>query len=110
MFSFLKRLQPEPTVDELRAIRDAAQREVEEKWLYFCKTLHFNTDVPLANRIQAFASPVREFISNKYPTLLQGPGQLFWLIIFNAVLASGTHSAEEVNAAVAELRKQFVKP
>jgi hypothetical protein len=108
MFGFLKRKKSAPlTVIELQAIVASAEIDIREKWVRFTQMLHFKDDVPLSNRIEAFAPLARDFIRTRYPIILTGPAGVFWLIIFDAVRQSGTNSVDEINSAIAELRQKF---
>lgn len=81
--------------------------EVKSRWLYFRDNIHLNSDVSLAKEIDIFVVPIKEFIGDKYPELLNGPSDAFWLSIFMAILDSGTHSKDEVNTAIADLQKKY---
>lgn len=100
-------LSSPPSADDLQRITSTATDEIKEKWLKFDETLPFKEGVPLSKKIDLFVQPVQEFISNKYPIVLTGPPDIFWLIIFNAILESGTHPKDEVNLAINELSKKY---
>jgi hypothetical protein len=107
MFTFFKKRSPVPDKDSLSALSNAALSDVKEKWLVFDRTIQLNDSVPLAHKIDMFAEPLSTFFQTKYPALLSGGSQVFWLTIFTAVLESGTHSKEAVNDAVDSLSRRY---
>lgn len=106
MFEFFKRKISKPKISELEQMSASACVEVKEKWIYFHSSLHFKDSVALSEKINSFAQPVQEFFHSKYPALLIGSTEMFWLILFTAILESGTHHKDEVNAAIAELQQK----
>jgi hypothetical protein len=109
MFGFFKKRDKFANAAELSSQSDAALREVKEKWIYFHNTIHLKDDVPLSLKIDAFSQPVAQFFQQKYPQLLLGGSQIFWMTIFTAVLESGTHSTDQVNAAISQLQKKYAR-
>lgn len=107
MFGFLKKRHKNPSADDLSRLSEMACDEVREKWLYFNKVLQFKADVSLAEQIDIFSKPLSEFFQQKYPALLLGGSEIFWLSTFTAILESGTHPKDEVNAAVAQLQQKY---
>jgi len=108
MFGFLKRTKSSSlTAGELKGIMAAAEGELRDKWIQYYKLLQFKRDVPLWKKIESFAPLAQEFIGKKYPVILTGPAEVFWLLIFNAIQQSGTNPIDEINVAIAELRKRF---
>ena len=107
MFEFLKRKQKRPPASDLARMSDAARTEVLAKWIQFHETIHLKEDVPLAQKIDLFAQPLSQLFESKYPQLLAGGSEIFWLTIFTAVIESGTHTKEQVNAAVATLQGRY---
>jgi len=104
----------EPTVStepatsgELRAILAAALADVKAKWVQFDSTVRMKAEVPLAAKMGAFIEPITKFLEAKYPTLMRGPAEAFWLTVFTAILESNTHAKDDVNAAIAELEKKY---
>ena len=79
------------------------------KWIYFNETIHLKADVPLPQKIDLFVQPIQQFFQSKYPLLLLGLSEIFWLTVFTAILESGTHPKEEVNAAIAELKGKYAR-
>ena len=109
MFGFFKKRKSEPPADELSAQTASALEDVKGKWIYFNETIHLKTDVPLSQKIDFFVQPIQQFFQSKYPLLLLGPSEIFWLTVFTAILESGTHPKEEVNAAIAELKEKYAR-
>jgi hypothetical protein len=110
VFGFFKKKRQEfPSAEELKRLTAAAREEVKAKWIYFNETIQLNEAVPLSQKIDFFVQPIQEFFKNKYPILLIGPTEIFWLTVFTAILESGTHSKESVNAAIEELRGKYAR-
>jgi hypothetical protein len=109
MFGFFKKRQSAPTAEELSALSASALEDVKSKWVYFNQTIHLKADVPLSQKIDFFAQPVQQFFETKYPLLLLGSSEIFWLTVFTAILESGTHPKEEVNSAIAELKSKYAR-
>jgi len=107
MFECFKKRPPAPSADELRQLTASACEDVKAKWLHFHETVHLQAEVPLSQKIDFFVQPVHQFFENKYPVLLRGPSEIFWLTVFTAILESGTHPKEAVNAAIAELKTKY---
>lgn len=107
MFGFFKKKPPVPSADELMLLTASAREDVKAKWIHFHQTVHLKAEVPLSEKIDFFVQPVQQFFQIKYPVLLQGPSEIFWLTVFTGILESGTHSKEAVNAAIAELKKKY---
>lgn len=107
MFGFLKKQPSVPSADELKQLTASAREDVRAKWVHFHQTVHLKAEVPLSEKIDFFVQPVQQFFQNKYPVLLQGPSEIFWLTVFTAILESGTHPKEAVNAAITELNKKY---
>jgi hypothetical protein len=79
------------------------------KWIGYNDAVHFNGEVPLLAKIDAFASPMRRYYESKYPALASGTAEMFWLALFTAILESGTHPKEAANTAIAELRRKYAR-
>jgi len=109
MFNLFKRRKEEPSQDELRAVLRSAEAEVTAKWTHFVATAHFKDEVPLADRIDGFANPIQTFLFKKYPVLQTAPGGVFWLLLFNSVAASKSHSTAQLNEAVATLKGRHAR-
>lgn len=109
MFGLFKKRAAVPSADDLRRLTVSAREDVKAKWVQFNETVHLKPGIPLSQRIDAFAQPIQQFFETKYPALLLGSSELFWLTIFTAILESGTHPKDEVNAAVGELRSKYAR-
>jgi hypothetical protein len=107
MFGIFKKRQPAPTANDFTEISALACEDVKTKWIQFQQTVRLRADVPLSEKIDLFIQPIQQFFQNKYPVLLQGPAQIFWVTVFTAILESGTHPKEEVNAAIAQLKGKY---
>jgi hypothetical protein len=107
---FRKRSRPEAEiVTELTRQTAECTDAIRAKWTHFNQTLKSKDSVPLYEVIEAFADPVSVFVQENYPLLMssQRSGTHFWMMILTAVLESGTHPKESVNAAADELRKKY---
>jgi hypothetical protein len=107
MFNRFKKRSLAPDKDSLSALSDSAVADVKDKWIVFDRTVQLDDSVSLGQKIDLFAEPLSHFFQTKYPALLWGGSQVFWLTIFTAVLESGTHSKAAVNDAIAELRGKY---
>ena len=102
------RRKPEADVADLLKQQSAeCTRKITEKWVNYVNVLKFKSEVSLSEQIETFALPVRKFVENHYPLLATAPPNVFWMMIFVAVLESDTHSSEQVNEAVAQLEKKY---
>ena len=110
MFNLFRRRKRETSPNELNSVVRAAEAEVAEKWLSFVNKVHFKEDVPLADRIDAFAVPVKDFVFARYPVMNRAPAGVFWLILFNAVASSKTHTQAQLNEAVGTLKARHARP
>ncbi len=109
MFGLFKKRQTIPSADELKRQQSAACEDAKNKWIHFNQTVHLKTDAPLSQKIDFFVQPIQQFFQSKYPVLLQGPTEIFWLTVFTAILESGTHPKDEVNAAIEQLRSKYMR-
>jgi hypothetical protein len=108
MFGWFKRRTVDTNPAELSRLAASATAETKDKWIHFHQTVHLAAAVPLAQKIDFFAQPLDEFIRTKYPQLLAGGSEIFWLTLVTAILESGTHPKDEVNAAIAQLQAKYV--
>ncbi len=109
MFGLFKKRRSVASADDLRKLTASARDDVKVKWIQFNKTVHLKEGTPLSRRIDAFAEPIQQFFETKYPALLLGSSEIFWLTIFTAVLESGTHPKSDVNAAIADLKLKYAR-
>ena len=108
MFGFFKKkeLGP-PSAEVLGQLAARATNETRQKWVQFHQTVHLKEDVPLSGKIDFFAQPLSEFFKTKYPALLLGGSEMFWLTVFTAILESETHPKEQVNLAISQLQIKY---
>lgn len=108
MFGLFKRRKPPPTSsDELEKKMDLATDALRAKWMAFHQQLKFKSDVPLSEIIEIFIVPAKEYVVTTYPEFSTAPNQMMWMLVFSAVLESGTHPKEVVNEAVAQLEAKY---
>lgn len=100
-------IQPADLAEQMKASLLECTELIRVKWISFNDTLKFKEGVPLSDVIEMFAAPVSQFVENNYPLLLAGGGKMFWMMLFTAILESGTHPKDEVNAAIAVLERKF---
>ena len=92
---------------DLKAHVQAAANDIRERWQAYVAAVHFGADVPLSVRIESFVTPAREYLRQNHPRVDQAPAGTFWTVLVLAVLNSRTHTAEEVNCAIEEIRLRF---
>lgn len=109
MFEFFKKRQSTATADDLEKSVSRAQEDVKQRWRQFHEAVHLKEGTTLATKIDLFAQPIQQFIQSNYPVVSNGPTEVFWLIVFTAILESGTHPTEEVNSAIATLQTKYAK-
>ncbi len=109
MFEFFKKRLSVSPANELGKSVSLAQEDVKQKWLQFHEAVHLKEGITLATKIDLFAQPIEQFIQSNYPVISKGPTEVFWLIVFTAILESRTHPAEEVNSAIAALQAKYAK-
>ncbi|MGO9327450.1 MAG: hypothetical protein ACLQJ0_04965 [Steroidobacteraceae bacterium] len=113
MFSLFKKRKVAPSSEDFAAIlrqqRDAVCEDFKVRWIAFNNAVHFKAEVPLSEKIDAFASPIQQYYESKYPILASGTAEMFWLALFTAILESGTHPKEQVNGAIAELKGKYAR-
>jgi hypothetical protein len=105
MFGWLKKRASTP--NELSALAQSATSDIRDRWLYFTKTIHFREDVPLAKRIESFATPIQEFLRVNYPGLKDAPAGVFWMMLVTAIAEAKTHESAELDRAVEQLRARY---
>jgi hypothetical protein len=106
MFEFLRRRKAPDLAGEVRQQFKDAEQAIGMKWRGFVATVHFKSEIPLADQIDVFAGPVHEYVTAKYPLVILGPqgAGAFWLLVFTAIREAGTHPQVELNAAIAQLK------
>ena len=78
--------------------------DANEKWIAFCRTVYFKSEVSLSARIEAFAIPWIEVATQKAPS---APASLLWSVLSDAIRRSGTHNVQDVSVAVRLLRMKY---
>jgi len=106
MFDSFERKEGNDLTDELISQTKACVHSIGEKWIYCDKTLVLKEGIPLSEKIETFIIPISEYVEKYYPLLMIKPDH-FWLMLFTAVLESKTHPTDVVNAAIAELEKNY---
>ena len=108
MFGLFKKRKPPtpPPIDPDVRMEDAIN-SIKNKWIALNDKLVFKEGLPLSEIIEVFITPVREYIFSAYPEYYDAPNDLIWIMVFNAVMDSGTHPKSEVNEAVAELEGKY---
>jgi hypothetical protein len=110
MFEFFKKRQLAKAAREIDEQFKGAALGIGARWTEFVASVHFKSDVSLSQKIDSFAGPMHEWVAAKYPLVTVGPPGAYWLLVFTAILESHTHSRDEVNAAVAELKSKYASP
>ena len=102
-----QRRRTTPPAADLASKASATVIELKDRWIVFVSSVHFRDDVTLADRIEVFAAPAREYISRYHPAIFDAPAGVFWMTILTAVIESKTHTPEEVNKAKDELALRY---
>ena len=97
MFGFGKK---KSKADVAIAAMPQAIDRAAEKWAYFCETLVFKAEVPLATRIGSFLVPFKEGVRKNMPVLRDAPGAFILLVVARGIERSGTHSRAEIEEAL----------
>lgn len=97
------------TEDQVKADMAAMVASLGTKWRMFCEQMPFATEVPLWQRIEAFAAPAIAGMMLNYPSTKAAPPEFLWMMVLTAILESKTHPATDVNAAIAQLEAKFAK-
>lgn len=95
--------------DQVKAHSDAIVASLNPKWKVFCQTMPFKVEVPLADRIEAFASPAIAGMLQHYSWTKAAPPGMLWMMVFTAILESKTHPVADVNAAIAQLEAKYAR-
>jgi hypothetical protein len=92
---------------EIQSITTAQMQEcanaISAKWLHYNEVLKFKPEVSLAQIIESFAIPIREFVAKSYPVIAVGGPESFWLVVFLGIQQTGKPSLPAINAAIEEL-------
>jgi hypothetical protein len=106
MFGFFKRRKKIPAGADANVIAAAACEDVKARWIDYHRTRRLRRRMSLDERIESFSQSMQEFLNDKYPTLSAQPAKFFLLIVCTAILESGTHTTEEIDAAISDLEKR----
>jgi hypothetical protein len=94
-------------LDPMEDLLNLAIEDLGEKWISFTKSTHFKVYVSLSENIDIFVEPLVEFFKNRYMTLYQFSGSIFWYSVSNAIIRAKTHPRYEVNLAIIELDAKY---
>ena len=94
-------------VDPMEDLLNLAIEDLVEKWISYTKSTRFKISVPLSENIDIFAEPLVEFFKNRYMTLYQFSGSIFWYTVSKAILVSKTHPQAEINFAILQLNTKY---
>jgi hypothetical protein len=86
--------------EELSELQDILIDRVARKWTYFEDTIHFDADVSLAHRIDAFKGPFLEGVRRELPSLAKAPDSDFGAFFAIGIERSGRWSILEVHDAL----------
>lgn len=100
---FRKKRKSGPMEDLL----DLAVEDLKDKWIDYTKTFRFKNTVPLSENIYIFAQTLVGFFKERYLTLYQFSGSIFWYVVSTAILESKTHPKGNLNEAIKELEPIF---
>jgi hypothetical protein len=104
MFRFFRKKQELSPMQELLNL---AIDDLEDEWINYAKIMRFNDGASLSTHINNFARPLVESFKNKYLTLYQYSGSIFWHTVSTAIMRSNTHPKNEVNNAFRELDAKY---
>ena len=111
----LKR-EPPPPLELTNSLSEDIRQDASEciealkgHWLRFYNGLERKDDLPLSTQVEAFAGPAADFVGRNYPRLLSGGSNIFWLLVATAILQSGTHSREDINSTLDEIKTNILQ-
>ena len=90
-------------LDPMEDLLNLAIEDLEYKWISFTESLRYKNGVSLSENIDSFAQPLVDFFKNRYMTLYQFSGSIFWYAVSEAILISKTHPQAEVKFAIKQL-------
>ena len=96
---FKKKRKLDPMTDQL----NLAIEDLGEKWINFTKTTRFKGSDPISENIDIFAQPLVQYFKERYMTLYQFSGGMFWYTVSMAIVKSKTFPKFEVDLAIREL-------
>ena len=92
--------------DSMEDLMNTAIEDLAGRWISFSNTLFIN-GVPLSENVDAFAQPLVEVFKNRYMTLYQLNGNIFWYTISESIIRSKTHQRDEVKLAIKDLSSEY---
>ena len=96
---FKKKRKLDPMTDQL----NLAIEDLGEKWISFTKTTRFKGSDPISENIDIFAQPLVQYFKERYMTLYQFSGGMFWYTVSMAIVKSKTFPKFEVDLAIREI-------
>ena len=90
-------------LDPMEDLLNLAIEDLENKWISFTESLRYNYGVPLSENIDSFAQPLVDFFKERYMTLYQFSGSIFWYTVSKAIVKSKTHPQFKVDLAIRKI-------
>ena len=100
MFKLFKKKR---ILNPMQDLQNLAIEDFQERWISFTKSNRYINGVCLSENIDSFARPLVDFFKERYMTLYQYSGRVFWYIVSNAIVNSKTHPKFEIDLAIREL-------
>ena len=100
MFRLFKKMR---ILDPMQDLQNLAIEDLQEGWTSFTKSNRYKNGVCLSENIDSFARPLVDSFKERYMTLYQFSGSVFWYSVSNAIINSKTHPKFEVDLAIREL-------
>ena len=108
MFGIFKKWKAaQPSSAEVVTQSNAATEALKDKWFDFNQQLKFKEEGSLAEIMEVFIIPAKEYVLSTYPLFSNASNQEIWMMVFTAVIDSGTHPYEVVNKAAYDLEKKY---
>jgi len=85
--------------DQALEIIDDAIDLCKDQWIYFRSQLKFKSDVSLQDEIGMFFVPMSDRLCSDFP-ILKSVDSLQLVIVAKGVIASGSHTEEQVEEAI----------
>ncbi len=100
MFNFFKKKSASDAVIE---IFDELVSVCSIKWIEFNDKFKFKDSAQLKEIVSSFLMIADTALRKNYKQLEGAPDEVIMLIVINAIIESGTHTAEELDLAYADL-------
>ena len=94
-------------LDPMEDLLNLAIEDLESKWISFTESLRYKNGVSLSENIDSFAQPLVDFFKERYMTLYQFNGSIFWYTVCKAIVKSKTHPQSEVNLAIRKIGANY---